>query len=697
MKKMSILLVAAAFLFLGWATVSQQNARDLFQKALSKERAEGDLKGAIALYQEALDSAKEQSLAAQAQLRIGMCYEKLGNMEAVKAYEAVLSRFPKEAEAVAEARSRLAALRKEEPTGLTMARLLPPEVDLDCPTLSPDGTKIAGIDFSKGQNAAFYDLATRKTGLITNYDWSKESRWTHVPIWSPDGREVSYYVGAGGAKASELWISDLAGKSRLLFKNPHGAVVPCDWLPGGSMVAAIQENIDGTFSMGLVSVKGGNLFELYRMKRKFNDPGDRALKAMSSSADASPDGRLIAFSDGPTDRGRDIFIIPAKGGSPIILTDHPADDKEPRWSPDGRHIVFLSNRHGSWALWGNAVRDGKPDGAPILIMEGMQDADLASWTKNGLITQTTALIRDVYTLEIDPQNHKALGKPRALDFTPSEVWYSSSWSPDGKYLSLLSFSQTGPTLESFTVLLPLKGGKARKFKNTPFLDSQAANFQWLPDGSAIGFVFIDEEKGLHFVRLESNTGEWKTRPIPAGGLSKLDSNIAWTGDGKSFYYRKGSENGSEPAIIVHDLETGQERCIFRTGPNQPLPGGLKISRDYKRLAMGSRGEIVLVDTETGHAERLECGKKQMLSMPAWSPDGKFLVAVGNSDPKEFANELFIVSLADGQMKSLDISQHLSRGSQVYKPDWSPDGRKIVFNTWMNKIEVNLIQNLIPKK
>jgi Tol biopolymer transport system component len=696
MKKMSILLVAAAFLFLGWATVSQQNARDLFQKALSKERAEGDLKGAIVLYQEALDSAKEQSLAAQAQLRIGMCYEKLGNAEAVKAYEAVLSRFPKEAEVVAEARARLTALRKEEPAGLTMSRLLPPEVYLECPVLSSDGTKVLGIDFSKGQNVAVYDFAAGKKEFITNYDWDLPSLWTYAPIWSSDGQDVFYSAGPWKASiAQELWTSNLSGKSRLLYKNPHGAVASCDGLPDGSAVVAILEHKDGTFGLGLVSVKEGNLRELYPLKMTFNANRGPDLATMGASADAY--GRFIAFSDGPADRGRDILIIAAEGGSPVVLTDHPADDKEPRWAPDGRHIVFLSNRHGNWALWGIAVRDGKPDGAPILIMEGMQDAQLASWTKKGLISRTEALVRDVYTLEIDPLNHKTLGKPRPLDFTPSEIWYSSSWSPDGKYLSLLSFMRTGPTFESSTVLLPLPGGKARKFKNTPFLDSRGANFEWLPDASAIGFVFIDQEKGFHFARLDSDTGEWKTRPIPAGGLSKLDSNIAWSGDGKSFYYRKGSENGSAPAIIAHNLETGEERCIFRTGTDQPLPGGLKISRDYKRLAMGSRGEVVLVDINTGHAERLEYGQKQKLSMPAWSPDGKFLVAVGNSGPEEYANELFIVSLADGQVRSLDISRHLPRGTQVYKPDWSPDGGKIVFNTWMNKIEVNLIQNLIPKK
>jgi Tol biopolymer transport system component len=711
MKKVSILLMAAAFLSLGWASVSQQSAHDLFQKALNKERAEGDLKGAIALYQQVLDSAKEQSLAAQAQLRIGMCYEKMGVAEAVKAYELVVQKYPDQAEAVAEARSRLGALRKEEPAGLTMNRLLPPEVYLECQALSPDGSKIAGIDFSKGQNVAVYDLAAGKTEFVTNFGWTKEFLWTYVPVWSPDGREIAYQAGHWGSGEEStgrmLWISDLAGKSRKLFENPHGSIVPCDWLPDGRAVVVAFANEDRTVSLGLISVKEGGPREIHRLLRTYSRGGDPAQAAAAGSVDASPNGRFIAFSDGPPDAGRDIYVIPSEGGPKTAITDHPADDNAPRWSPDGRHIVFMSNRHGSWALWGVAVRDGQPDGQPFMILEGMQDSTLANWTKRGLLSTMTAVIHDVYTLDIDPQSHEPRGKPRIVDYTPSGSNYCPIWSPDGKRLAFFSpwklpspmySSDTG---DNFVIVIPSKGKGGRKYS----IPTQRVGSRWLADGSGLEIIGIGDDQRLFYNRLELETGKWTSHPIPAMGISVEGAAGAARDEGKSCYYFFQLQPipglpGSEPGVYALNLETGQRRYILNKKEIESLSWSLlSVSRDNKRLACGWGGEIALIDVGTGHVEKLEY-QKERLGFPVWSPDGNHLVAVGRvgGGEEEMPNELFIVSPGDGKLKNLDIARYLPpKGGIWLSPDWSPDGRRITFGTRFWRYETNLIQNLIPNK
>lgn len=676
----------------------------MLRAAIEKEEVEGDLQGAIELYKGIVSRHSGQTaVAAKAQLRIGKCYEKLGNTEAVKAYEAVLSKFPKEAEAVAEARGRLAELRKEEPAGLTMSRLLPSDArQLEAPTLSPDGTKLAGVEISTGQNLAVFDLTTGKLEMITKYGWDREDHFVWVPIWSPTSREIVHQdMPFGSGNPYELRITDLAGRSRVLMTNPDGGLAPCDWLLDGSAIVAVRANKEKAAVLGLISVKDGTFRELSPLKRPFETRGDMPSHGMSAAADASPDGRLIAFSDGPEGGGRDIHIVSADGRSKTTLIDHPADDSEPRWSPDGRHIAFLSDRSGSKALWGVAVREGKPEGVPFMILEGMQDSKLGSWTKSGLQTWTTVIMNEICVLDIDPQSQVALGKPRVMEFSRSNWNLAPRWSPDGRHLSAVAYY--APTLggqpeETSLMIMPSEGGTARKYKIDYLYAPFGGTGHWLPDGSSPGYVVYDKEKRLYFGRLDLDTGEWKIKQIPSAEGFTGFMGMTWSGDGKGFYYFPTVKGESGPELVLHDMETGKQRTIFRGEPGESYGWSIKASRDYKRLAMSDNGVIVIVDVETGKADRIENEAKKKFLFPAWSPDGKYVVARSEPEKEGDPTELYIVSLADGKFKSLDVGRHLPRGSRIVTaPDWSPDGRKIAFDTRSWKAETNLIRNVIKEK
>jgi Tol biopolymer transport system component len=697
-------LLAAAVASVGIA-LQAEDPGVMLRAAIEKEEVAGDLQGAIELYKGIVSRHSGQAaVAAKAQLRIGRCYEKLGNAEAVKAYEAVLSKFPKEADAVAEARSRLAELRKAEPAGLSMTRLLAPDArQLEAPTLSPDGTKLAVVEISgdTGQNLALCDLATGKIEMITNYNWGKESCSVWVPIWSPTGGEIVYQANplVGGA-GYELHITDLAGRSRVLMKNPDGGLAPCDWLADGSAIVAVRANKDKVAALGLISVKDGSFRELSHLKTPYETRGDMPSYDMSASADASPDGRFVAFSDGLVAGGHDIYIISADGRAKTTLIDHPADDTEPRWSPDGRHIVFLSDRSGGKALWGVAVREGRPEGAPFMILESMQDSDLANWTKSGLLTWATVIMNEVCVLDIDPKSHVALGKPRVMEF-PRATWnLAPRWSPDGRHLSTVAYyapKAGGRTGETSLMVLPSEGGNVRNYKFDRAYAAIGGTGHWMPDGSQ-GYVVWDKEKRLFFGRLDMTSGEWKSRQIPSTGDFAGFIGMTWSGDGKGFYYVPNAAAGAAPEIILRDIESGEQRLIFRGQPGESFEWTIRASRDHKRLAVCSDGAIVVVDVETGKAERV-ANKGKKFFAPAWSPDGKYVVAKSNpGEGKGDSTELFVICLADGTFKSLDISRHMPRASQIVTaPDWSPDGRKIAFDSRFYKAETNLIRSVIPEK
>jgi outer membrane protein assembly factor BamD (BamD/ComL family) len=88
-----------------------QSPEQLYQKGLMKEEGEGALQDAIDIYSKVADNSKaDQSLQAKALLHIGMCYEKLGMQEAVKAYQRLVNNYPAQKNEVLLARERLSRL-----------------------------------------------------------------------------------------------------------------------------------------------------------------------------------------------------------------------------------------------------------------------------------------------------------------------------------------------------------------------------------------------------------------------------------------------------------------------------------------------------------------------------------------------------------------------------------------------------------
>ncbi|MFB3133418.1 MAG: tol-pal system YbgF family protein, partial [Rhodothermales bacterium] len=100
------------------AASAQQNPRELFEQARMLDEGNQSLTEAIALYRRVATLATdERKLAAEAQLRVGLLYERLGRTaEAQRTFAAVLNEYTDQAEAVRQARARIAATRVEEET-----------------------------------------------------------------------------------------------------------------------------------------------------------------------------------------------------------------------------------------------------------------------------------------------------------------------------------------------------------------------------------------------------------------------------------------------------------------------------------------------------------------------------------------------------------------------------------------------------
>src|SRR5438270_1059858 len=109
MKKILLLATVVLLLALGAVTTLAQSGYDLFQKALVKERAVGDVEEALRLYQRIVkEFAGNHALAAKAELRMGLLYDRLGRKaDAQRAYQAVVNQYSDQTNEARQARAKI--------------------------------------------------------------------------------------------------------------------------------------------------------------------------------------------------------------------------------------------------------------------------------------------------------------------------------------------------------------------------------------------------------------------------------------------------------------------------------------------------------------------------------------------------------------------------------------------------------------
>jgi Tol biopolymer transport system component len=404
MKLLSVLAVVfALMLVVASSAYAQPRAGVLFQSGLYQEQVKGDLDAAIKVYERIIVKfPKDRHIVAKALLHIGLCYEKLGTQEAQKTYRHLIKEYADQLEPVAQARARLAALG-QLPSGMVVRR-----VRADCPLfnmfrgISPDGRYISHADLESG-DLAIHELATGQNRVLTN-EGSEWQEFTVEHIFSPDGQQLAFNWYRKDASL-ELRIIGLDGsKPRTLYHNPEvGYLAPRDWSPDGRQILAILGRKDAGVEIALISVADGSV---------------RALKTALSEVGGlrfSPDGRYIVYeSPSQQDSSKsDIFVLASDASREMALVEHPANDSVLGWSPDGRHILFSSDRRGATDAWLIPVSDGKADGPPELLIPNIGPIEPMGFTRDGAFYyHTQTALKDVYTAEVDLKGGKNSHPPQ---------------------------------------------------------------------------------------------------------------------------------------------------------------------------------------------------------------------------------------------------------------------------------------------
>lgn len=650
-RRLSLKVMGFIFVFLGLLTslaaLPQQSADELYEAAVFKKDADGDLEGAIKLFKEILERFPEnKQIAAKAQLNIGLCYEKLGQRsfsEAQQAFQKVLENYPKQTDAVKLARQRLSRITQEQSLALKSSELSIRKIGTsrmmdDQAHVSPNGRFISFVDWGTG-DLAVYNIETKKKRSLTNKgSWKTSPDFALNTVWSPDSKNIGFVW--SGEKSYDLRIIGIDSKvSKVLHTSPgweasdQGDRAQCrDWSPDGKRILVRLKRSDKSIEIATISIANGSIITIKSM-------------ATSTSLDVgnmrySPDGRHIAY-DSPKRLGstkRDIFLISSDGKNEIKLTEHPSDDRLIDFMPDGKHILFSSDRNGTWDIWAVAIdKNGKPE-EPALVKANMGAIASLGVTQSGAFCYVNLVsFFNVFSAEIDVSNGKLVSKPEKLVKHHEGMNDWPEYSPDGKYMVYLSkrniseAKRTPRATGSVVCIYSLDTGKMEEIPTS--LDPTGPPC-WSPDGNQILITGGYEDGNWGLYSLDVKTGE----AVPLIINDSIGMSYEWSHDGESIFYvlRNEAENFSE--IIERNLQSGKERTIHHE--DEALSFSISCSSDGKWLAMldnyRKKRQLNIVPLSGGDPRviySLEQKTGHYLSH-AWSVDNRHVILTNNIPPEQ---------------------------------------------------------------
>lgn len=208
---------------------------------------------------------------------------------------------------------------------------------------SPDETLVA-CRYSDPWTVSTFDPDTGDVRRLTDSGFSGE------PAWSPDSRSISY-VEPG---AVMVMSRDGRGKRRVAEAGSIGSGLGPVWSPEGRLIAYL----DGS-SVRVVGADG-------RDPRVLLEEG-----GASRGLSWSPDGRSLAVARGDGDF--EIFVVDVESGEARNLTDNERiNDQWPTWSPDSRHLAYLSDGAEGPGVHVVPVEGG--EAVRVMELDGLDDA-----------------------------------------------------------------------------------------------------------------------------------------------------------------------------------------------------------------------------------------------------------------------------------------------------------------------------------
>ena len=399
-----------------------------------------------------------------------------------------------------------------------------------------------------------------------------------------------------------------------------------------------------------------------------------------TSVDISPDGKTIIF-----DMMGDLYTMPTEGGKATQLTRGLAFDQHPRFSPDGKKILFVSDKSGAENLW---YIDTEKKDTVQLTKDVNQNFPSAEWTPDGnyIIFSKGRRINKLYMIHKDGgSGTQLIDEPASLKTIDPAV------SADGK-LIYYSF-RTGSW--NYNAMLPqyeigvydrtnAKTSKLTSRYGSAFTPVLSNDGKWLVYGTR-----FEDKTGLVIRDLKTGDEKWLAYPVQRDdqesiAVSGVLPAMTFTPDSKFLIASFGGKinkidisNGKYteiPYAVEGKLELGPE--VFFKYPIKDTSASLATqirdavtSPDGKKLAFTVLNRLYVMDYPNGTPKRLTSNEFTE-AQPTWSPDGKSIA-------------FSIWDVDKGGIQSINadgsgLKTITSQPGLYQSPRFNADGKRIVF-------------------
>jgi Tol biopolymer transport system component len=407
------------------------------------------------------------------------------------------------------------------------------------------------------------------------------------------------------------------------------------------------------------------------------------------SLDVSPDGNTIVF-----DLLGDIYSMPISGGKATRITKGMAFDSQPRFSPDGKSIAYVSDKSGGNNVW---IRNLETNDSLQITKEKDNQTAFADWSKDGdyLIVSKGRRNLKLHMYHKDGgKGIKLIEEPSSLKIVQPEVghddryiWYahrSSSWQYNARFpqYQISKYDRDSGEIKRETS----RFGSA-------FTPTLSPNGKWMVYGTR-----FEDQTALRIRDLHTGDERWLAFPVQKDDQESQATlgvlpNMSFTPDSKSliaFYGGKINKipiNGGESSIISFSvnekIEIGPElKFDYEISDDELLTisqiRDISLSPDRKYLAFTALNKLYTINLEDNSLNRLTNFDDEITeAMPKWSPDGLEIVFATWSNNEGGA--LYKVR-SDGKRNPILLtgSEYGNKPGVYSSPNWNLEGDKIVF-------------------